>query len=192
MRVDASISYKKICQIGIGQGLNSTVYLIDDPQLGGRLAAKEIEKTRFRDPAAYFAEAQTMFSVVHENVLAVQYACQTSDTISLVMPYLKNGSLADRTQKGPLQLGEILRIMQGVLAGLAHIHLRSYIHFDVKPSNVIFSDRGVPMVADFGQSREISASGVIRVPPLYTRTMPQKPSPQVSPQRLRIFTMSGS
>jgi serine/threonine protein kinase len=79
-----------------------------------------------------------MFAVAHDNVIAVQYACQTPDMISLVMPYYRNGSLADRIQDRPLQLSETLRIAQGVLAGLAHIHLRRYIHFDVKPSNVLF------------------------------------------------------
>lgn len=172
MQVDANISYTIIRQIGIGQGMNSTVYLVDDPQLGGYLAAKEIEKNRFPNPTAYFAEAQTMFSVTHENVLAVQYACQRADTICLVMPYFQKGSLADRTKIGPLQLSEVLRVTQGVLAGLAHIHVRGYIHFDIKPSNVIFSDKDLPMVADFGQSREISATGVVKVPALYQRTMP--------------------
>ena len=152
--------------------MNSTVYLIEDPQLGGNLAAKEIEKQQLPNPVAYFAEAQTMYSVAHENVLAIQYACQTPDMIALVMPYLKKGSLEGHSEKGPLPLGEVIRVTRGVLAGLAHIHLRKFVHFDIKPSNVLFSDRGVPMVADFGQSREISPTGVVTVPRLYRMTMP--------------------
>lgn len=148
------------------------VYLADDSQLGGQVAAKEIEKGRFANAAAYFDETQTMFAVAHDNVIAVQYACQTPDIISLVMPYYQNGSLADRIQDRPLQLSEVLRIAQGVLAGLAHIHLRGYIHFDVKPSNVLFSNKNRPMVADFGQSRAISPTGVVMVPPLYMSAQP--------------------
>ena len=172
MQVDASISYTRIRQIGIGQGMNSTVYLADDPQLGGQIAAKEIEKSRFANPASYFDEAQVTFAVAHDNVIAVQYACQTPDIISLIMPYYRNGSLADRIQNRPLQLSEVQRVAQGVLAGLAHIHLRGHIHFDVKPSNVLFSNINRPMVADFGQSRSISPTGVVTVPPLYMRAQP--------------------
>src|SRR5712691_1236146 len=98
MKVVGSISYTKLREIGVGQGMNSKVYLADDSQLGGQVAAKEIEKSRFANPNAYFDEAQTMFAVVHDNVIAVQYACQTPTTISLVMPYYHNGSLAERIQ----------------------------------------------------------------------------------------------
>ncbi len=172
MRVDLTISYTRVRQIGIGQGMNSTVYLANDPQLGGEVAAKEIEKTRFANPTNYFDETQAIFAVAHDNVIAVQYACQTSDIISLVMPFYRNGSLADRIQDCPLQLSETLRIAQGVLAGLAHIHLKGYIHFDLKPSNVLFSSTGRAMVADFGQSRAISPTGVVTVPPLYMSAQP--------------------
>jgi serine/threonine protein kinase len=172
MQVIGSVSYTKLKQIGVGQGMNSEVFLADDPQLGGRVAVKEIEKIRFGNPAAYFVEAQTMFRVAHENVVAVQYACETPATISLVMPYYRRGSLADRISYRPLQLGEAQRIAQGVLAGLAHIHLVHYVHFDIKPSNVLFSNTNQPMVADFRQSRSISATGVIAVPPLYINTRP--------------------
>jgi serine/threonine protein kinase len=152
--------------------MNSKVYLADDSQLGGEVAAKEIDKLRFPNPTGYFDEAQKMFAVAHENVIAIQYACETPTTISLVMPYYQNGSLADRIKDRPLQLSDVQRVTQGVLAGLAHIHLRGYIHFDVKPSNVLFSDVDKPMVADFGQSREISATGVVTMPPLYKNAQP--------------------
>jgi serine/threonine protein kinase len=172
MQVFGTISYTKLRQIGVGQGMHSEVYLADDPQLGGQVAAKEIEKAHFPNTAAYFAEAQAMFAVGHENVVAVQYACETPTSISLVMPYFKRGSLTDRIKDRPLQLGEVHRVAQGVLAGLAHIHLAGFIHFDIKPSNVLFSNTDRPMVADFGQSRTIAAGGVVTIPPLYMVSQP--------------------
>ena len=167
-----SISYNRLRQIGVGQGLNSEVYLVRDPQLGGEVAAKEIDKSSFRDPAEYFAEGNAMFAAAHDNVIAVQYVCQSATTVSLVMRYFRRGSLFERIQDRPLTLSETLRVAQGVLLGLAHIHLRRYIHFDLKPSNVLFSDIDKPMVADFGQSRSISATGVVDVPKLYFTAQP--------------------
>src|ERR1700693_6259500 len=102
MRVDGTISYTRVRQIGIGQGMNSEVYLADDPQLGGQVAAKEIVKSQFVNRVSYFKEAQAMFAVAHDNVVAVQYACQTPNIISLVMPYYQRGSLADRICDRPL------------------------------------------------------------------------------------------
>ena len=154
MRVDGTISYTRLKQIGVGQGMNSTVWLADDPQLGGQVAAKEIEKSRFANPTAYFDETQAIFAVAHDNVIEVKYACQTPNLISLVMPYYPNLSLTDRISDRPLQLSEVQRVAQGVLAGLAHFHLKGYIHFDVK------------------QSRAISPAGVVSVPKLYMSAQP--------------------
>jgi eukaryotic-like serine/threonine-protein kinase len=172
MKVLGEISYTKLRQIGVGQGMNSTVYLVDEPQLGGRVAMKEIEKSRFGNPAEYFREAHAMFGVVHENVVAILYACQTATLISLAMPYYPKGSLLDRICDCPLQLSQVQRVAQGILTGLARIHLTGYIHFDVKPSNVLFSNTDKPMVADFGQSRSITPTGVVAVPPLYFAAQP--------------------
>src|SRR5271170_959461 len=172
MQIFGTIWYEHLREIGAGQGMNSKVYLVDDHQLGGQVAAKEIEKSNFANSDAYFEETKTMFAVAHDNVVVVQYACETPKTISLIMPHYRKRSLDDRIRNGPLQLSETQRVAQGVLAGLAHIHLAGYIHFDVKPSNVLFSNTDRPMVADFGQSRAISLTGVVTVPPLYMFSQP--------------------
>ncbi len=173
MRVLAQLEYQRFRPIGIGQGMNSEVYFAHDPQLGGDIAIKEIEKSRFgNDIDAYFGEAQTMFAVNHPNIVPVQYACATGEKICLAMPYFERGSLTDRIEVGPIPASEVLRIGQAVLAGLARIHAARFIHFDIKPSNVLFDDRDKPMLADFGQTRRISTTGVVRVPPMYSFVVP--------------------
>ncbi len=164
MQVVASIQYDRYRQIGVGQGMNSTVYIADDPQLGGMMAVKEIEKDRFgNDVAAYFAEAKAMFRSSHPNIVEIRYACQTASEICLAMPYYEKGSLADRIKVRPLQLSEVMRVAQGVLTGLARIHAAGFVHLDVKPANILFSDTEVPMVADFGQARVILPTGLVKV-----------------------------
>ncbi len=172
MKRIGAITYTQIRQIGVGQGLNSEVYLVHDPQLGGEVVAKEINKSQFVNRAAYFSEANAMFAASHDNVVEVQTACETPDIIALIMPFYPNGSLMDRIGDRPLQLSEVQRIAQSVLAGLAHIHQIGFIHFDLKPSNVLFSKRNQPLVADFGQSRIISPTGVVTVPPMYETARP--------------------
>jgi serine/threonine protein kinase len=172
MKVEASISYTKIKLIGSGKGMNSKVFLVDDHQFGAYVAAKEIKKSDFPNAKAYFEETQTMYAVGHANVVPVHYACQTEEMISIVMPHFDRGSLDTRVQDVPLRLNEALRVTQDVLAGVAHIHSRGYIHLDIKPSNILFSNKDKAMVADFGQSREISATGLVTVPKLYNLAMP--------------------
>jgi len=172
MKRVGAITYTQIRRIGVGQGLNSEVYLVHDPQLGERVVAKEIPKSGFVNAAAYFTEANAMFAASHDNVVKVQTACETPDIIALIMPFYPNGSLTDQIGDRPLRLSEVQRVAQGVLAGLAHIHQIGYIHFDLKPSNVLFSKRNQPLVADFGQARIISPTGVVTVPGLYEPTRP--------------------
>lgn len=168
----ATLTYDPFKQIGAGQGMNSRVFLSTDPQLGGEFAIKEIPKVTFGNSlAAFFQEATTMFACEHPNVVPIQYACETSDEICLAMRYFPRGSLSDRIATGPLQLGLVLKMMREVLSGLGHIHSRSFVHLDVKPSNVLFSDTDEAMVADFGQSRR-AVDGVVQGPKMYIPAMP--------------------
>lgn len=168
------ITYARKRQIGAGQGMNSVVWLAHDSQLGGQIVVKEIPKKNLgNDINTYFSEAKTMFAVDNKHVVPIRAAFQTDDLVCLAMDYYKNGSLYDRIVASPLGLKELLRVGQGVLAGVAHIHARGYIHFDIKPSNVLFSNYHIPMVADFGQTRKTNADGmVIPRPPLYPVGIP--------------------
>ena len=113
-----------------------------------------------------------MFATAHPNIVPIQYACQTPSHIVLMMPYYQHGSLADRIASGPLTLSELVRVAIGVLHGIVQIHDAGYIHFDIKPSNILFNDVNDPMVADFGQSRKILPGGRVTLPPLYYRCIP--------------------
>ncbi|CAN90307.1 Protein kinase [Sorangium cellulosum So ce56] len=168
MRIEATIRYTKIRQIATNDAFCSEVFLIDEPQLGNAMVAKEVEKPHFRLPTSdFFNEARIMFSSACPNVVPIQYACETEDRICLVMPYYRNGSLADRIKVDPISPREAVRVGIGILSGLASIHDKGLIHFDVKPSNVLFSDTDEPMVADFGQARRVDANGTSAVPPVY-------------------------
>jgi eukaryotic-like serine/threonine-protein kinase len=173
MQVVASIEYEKLQQIGAGQGMNSEVFLARDPQLNGEIAVKEIDKAKFGNIlSSYFDEAQIMFASVHQNVVPVLYACETLDKICLAMPLFKRGSLTGRIENGPLPPKECLRIAHGVLSGLARIHSLRFVHLDIKPSNVLFSDVDAPMLADFGQSRRLAQNGTVIVPRMYMPVVP--------------------
>lgn len=172
MQVVAHLSYEKLKEIGAGQGMNSKVYLAKEPQLGGTVVVKEIDNSSLINPD-FFAEAQVMYSASHPNVVPIRYACQSSTCVSLVMPFFRRGSLARRIEAAPITCREAIRVAVGVLSGVSHIHRAGYVHFDVKPSNILFSDADEPMLADFGQSRRVNSRGVVvSVPRLYYTFMP--------------------
>ena len=172
MQVVAELRYQRLQQIGVGEGMNSEVYLSHDPQVGGQVAVKEIPKSRFGNVVSlYFQEAQAMFAVAHSNVVPVQYGCETTEHVVLAMPYFANGSLAKRIATGPLSLDTVLHVAQGILSGVARIHQLGFLHLDIKPANVLFSSTWAPLISDFGQSREMT-SGTANVSAMYFHAMP--------------------
>jgi serine/threonine protein kinase len=153
--------------------MNSTVFLATDPQLQGPIAVKEIPKSSLGNSVVqYFEEARTMFASAHPNVVPIQYACQTAAHVCLAMPYYPAGSLASQISAQPLALREIIRVGDGVLSGLAQVHLKGFLHLDVKPTNVLFGGNGCPMLADFGQARQIAQNGTVQVPRMYIHAWP--------------------
>lgn len=167
MEVIGTLTYEKIKPIGVGQGCNSQVFLINESQLGGVLVAKEVTKNRFSSIEEYFQESKAIFASQNPNVVSIHYACETDENIVLVMPYFNKGSLSDRISQNPLSLKEVIRVAQSVLNGLHHIHIKNYLHLDIKPSNILFSDTNEPMIADFGQSGLLNHNGVLNPPPMY-------------------------
>ncbi|OFW10394.1 MAG: hypothetical protein A3H96_02265 [Acidobacteria bacterium RIFCSPLOWO2_02_FULL_67_36] len=174
MDVIGTIRYTKRRQIGVGEGMNSEVFLAVDPQLAGEIAVKEIPKKKLGNtPAEYFREAQAMFAADHDNVVSVRYACETTDLIGLAMRYYPRGSLAPRVAANPLGLRELLRVSDDVLRGVGRIHAAGYIHFDIKPSNVLLTAFGGATVADFGQARAYDPrTGVVTAPQVYRDSFP--------------------
>lgn len=173
MDVLAEIRYRKIRPIGVGEGMNSEVFLAFDPQLNAEIAVKEIQKASLgNSPARYFAEAGLMFASTHPHVVPPLYGCHTANQISVAMPFYQRGSLKARIAAGPLPTKECLRIAHGLLLGLTQIHLKKILHLDLKPSNILFDEIDRPRVADFGQARSVDAAGVVTAPRMYRLAFP--------------------
>ena len=170
MQVYAEIRYERIRQIGAGQGMNSEVFVARCLHLDREIAVKEIDVRRINPGGwdAYHQEARAIHASSHRNVVPILYACRTANLVCLAMPYFNNGSLHDRIDTAPLSLQDGYRVADGVLAALTQVHTSGFLHFDVKPSNILFSATHEPMIADFGQSRLIDpATGIAAAPALY-------------------------
>lgn len=167
MEITSIIKADKISLIGNNQGRNSEVYLAHDPQLGGYIALKEIPLTKFNSPTDYFSEARTLYANKHPRVVPIMYACQDCDFVRLTMPFYKNGSVQNIIEHNPLTVNQIITWGQQFLDGLNFVHINGFVHFDIKPTNILISDDGSVMLADFGQTRFIDFLGTALIPPLY-------------------------
>lgn len=141
------------------EGRNSNVYIAHDPQLDAELVIKKVAKQRM-DAASYFAESACIYASTHSNVVPIHYACQDADFIYLAMPHYVNGSLKKLMDQRFLTVREMVVLATQFLSGLHHIHSQRLVHFDVKPDNILLSERGEALVADFGLAKSRGINGL--------------------------------
>lgn len=111
---------------------------------------EDVDLEAFRQEAAIWIHASG-----HPNVLPMIDADIYDEQVVIVSEYVPDGSLASWLKrhggKAP-SIEAACEMIDGTLAGLAHLHERRIIHRDLKPDNILLQ-RDTPRLADFGISR---------------------------------------
>jgi hypothetical protein len=98
-----------------------------------------------------------MRELAHEGILPVLEIVERPPGPFVVMPWVKEGSLAERLERGkPLQEEEVGRISLHLARAVAHAHSHGVIHRDIKPGNVLLDADGHVWLTDFGLASEFS------------------------------------
>ena len=167
----ANVSFQKRKDIG-EEGKNSDVYLAHDEHLDAEIVIKEIKKEDGFSVKQYIEEAQILYRSSHPNVVQVSYACEDEKFVYIATPYYKNGSLKSLMATRYLTVREIIKYSANVLNGLHNVHSKGLIHFDIKPDNVLISNRGEGLLSDFGQSKPMNEDGLAKQDYLYQKILP--------------------
>src|SRR5439155_6143063 len=95
------------------------------------------------------------------------------------MEYLEGETLAQRLNKGPLPLSDLLKIGIDILEGLEQAHRAGIVHRDLKPANVMLTKAGAKLL-DFGLAKpSVAASASAASTPLFSAVMTMSsPAPQ--------------
>ena len=137
----------------IGRGGHGVVFEARDLALGRLVALKSVPRGRAEaDPArveALHREAEAMASLHHTNIVTLYDYVTSSSGPYLVLELLGGEPLSARLSRGPLALGEAVRIASDVARALVHSHERGVLHRDLKPGNVSLGPRGEVKVLDF-------------------------------------------
>ena len=150
----------------LARGGMATVYRAVDTRLTRTVAVK-VMHVGLGDDAEFARkfdrEARAAARLAHPNVVAV--FDQGSDLIEghssrpyIVMEHVDGYTLRDViNREAPMLPLRALEVIEPVLAALAAAHDAGLVHRDVKPENVLISDRGQIKVADFGLAKAISS-----------------------------------
>ncbi len=158
----------------IGMGGMSLVYQAFDPDADRNVAIKVLPPEYIHDlglRANFEREVRLISGLKHGSIVPVLEYGTYQDQPYLVMPYMPNGSLADRLARGPLPALETAQILERLAEALDYTHQQGIVHRDLKPSNILFGQDGNAYLADFGIALQNQAtwsvSGVVRGSPAY-------------------------
>lgn len=146
----------------LGHGTMGAVYLARS--VGGidrevaikrvRALGSDEERDRLR------REAETLARLDHPNVVRILEVINDGDGIAIVMSYAPNGTLAKRIASGPLTSAETSAVLAPIAEALNSAHRKGILHRDIKPQNVLFTSDDLPLLADFGISRDAAHTGL--------------------------------
>ena len=149
----------------IGAGGMGEVWKAKDARLDRDVAIKVLPPG-FADNEQFLQrferEAKAISQLSHAHVCTLFDVGEDKDTSGdtlhfLVMEYLEGESLADRLQKGPLPLHEVLKFGQQIASALDAAHRQGITHRDLKPGNVILTRSGAKLL-DFGLAKTAAES----------------------------------
>ena len=140
----------------------ATVYLARDLKHDRHVALKVIRaelgpvagSERFHREIGFASRLQ------HPHILPLLDSGEADGQLWFTMPYVEGQSLRDRLrQDHRLPIEEAIRIAREAGQALQYAHAHGVVHRDVKPENLLLTQDGNTLVADFGIARALGGSG---------------------------------
>ena len=139
----------------IGEGGMATVYKAHDTHLEREVAIKVIRREAFPPEQLntilkrFEREAKSLGGLSHPNIVGVIDYGEYEGAPYLVMVYLPGGTLKDRLGQ-PMYWRDAVRLLLPIAHALEYTHEHNIINRDIKPSNILMTEKGQPLLTDFG------------------------------------------
>ena len=140
----------------LGRGGMGAVMLAKDRSLGRMVALKFLALPSDADERKLEGlrlEAERAGNLAHENIVQIYSWHSVGNLTFFAMEYIEGENLQQYVQReAKIAPEELLRIIAEAAQGIAAAHERGILHRDVKPQNIMISQKGRVKVADFGLS----------------------------------------
>jgi len=150
----------------LGKGGMGAVYLAHDEVLADIVALKIISSAWASDEAAmvdrFKREAAAARKVSSPNVIRIHDLGEARPgMLYLSMEYVHGRTLADViSSRGLVPIADCIDILDQICTGLEAAHQAGVIHRDLKPGNVLVSERNAVKIIDFGLAKATAADGM--------------------------------
>jgi serine/threonine protein kinase len=142
----------------LGSGGFADVFLYEQ-DMPRRNVAVKVMPSDVRDPELrrmFNAEADVLAHLsAHPSIVTVYQASISADGRPYIVMEYCPGSLAQRYRVERIPVDEVLSVGVRMASALESAHRAGLVHRDVKPSNILVTTFGTPVLADFGISSSL-------------------------------------
>ena len=150
----------------LGGGRRYEAYLVHDEQLLSLTVVKILRPSRVSDRGALdglMSEYRTLQSLNHPVIARGFDAVLAGERPHLVLEFLDGPRLSTLIRRhGPLPLEQLIPLAVQLSSAVHYMHRRSFVHLDVKPSNIIMG--APPRLIDMSIARTFEEASVLDVP----------------------------
>jgi serine/threonine-protein kinase len=141
----------------LGSGGMADVYLVEDQQLGRRVALKLLYRRLAEDVQfveRFRREASSAAQLQHPNIVSIFDRGEWDGTYYIAMEYIEGPTLKEIVrERGPAPPDAAIDVVLQILRAARFAHQRGVVHRDIKPHNVLIDEEGRVKVTDFGIAR---------------------------------------
>jgi serine/threonine-protein kinase len=156
----ASLGATYVIEREIGGGGMARVFVAEETGLGRKVVIKVLPPEMAEEISAerFAREIKLAASLQQANIVPVLAAGTAAGFPYYTMPFVEGLSLRERLlREGAPPVNEAISILRDVARALAFAHSRGVIHRDIKPGNILLSDR-TAVVTDFGIAKALGAA----------------------------------
>lgn len=148
----------------LGEGGMAEVWLGVDERMQRAVAIKLLRPQYAKDQALlerFRREAEIVAQLNSPHIVQVYDVGQSASTSFIVMEYVEGQDLKELLRfDAPLPVERALQLLRDIAEGVGVAHHAGLIHRDLKPGNVLLSQRGDVKVTDFGVARQIAGAAL--------------------------------